>query len=190
MITPLFCKPHSQHGILFSKFVPELNNTVSFRSLDLKNDLEAIYVWVHMLYARDYWQMTGPYSQLFAQYQCIASNPFCHSFAGLLGEQLICQLDLYSIQIDELKSHIPCSQNDCGFRLLMAPNQTPISGLTLQILKTFLEYFFSFAESGKMFAEPDVRNAKSIALLERCGFQRLQTITMTYKTAHIYCLEK
>ncbi len=41
-----------------------------------------------------------------------------------------------------------------------------------------------------MFAEPDVQNNKSIALLQKSGFEKIKTIDMSYKKAHVYQLTK
>jgi hypothetical protein len=189
----LFCKPDPSFlGMtkLFSKENSNLPGVISFRSLDLKTDLPVIHKWVQQDYTLEYWQMNGHFSQLFGIYQCMELNPYSHSFIGLLDDQVICQFDVYSVFADELRDHIPHEQNDCGFHLLMAPNGNPIPGLTVSIIKSFLEYYFSFPEAKRMYAEPDVNNEKSIALLERCGFKRIKTVQMSYKMAHVYCLDR
>jgi RimJ/RimL family protein N-acetyltransferase len=91
---------------------------------------------------------------------------------------------------DELSDHISSVPYDCGFHLLMAPNDKPIPGLTVCVVKSFLSYYFSFPEAQRMYAEPDVTNEKSIRLLEKCGFKKLKTVEMSYKRAHVYCLER
>lgn len=223
----LFCKPpfHFAQGdtttkILFNKFYPEIKGTISFRSLDLKEDLKLIHEWVHQHYAHEYWQMNGHFSQLYAIYQCVELNSYAHSFIGCFAplamtsltpdpsqvallrsarndaavarndERVICQFDVYSVFADELREHVNGEQHDCGFHLLMAPNKNPLPGLTPCIVKAFLEYYFSFPEAKRMYAEPDMNNEKSIKLLERCGFEKIKTIEMSYKKAHVYCLEK
>lgn len=200
----LFCKPDHSHieaaSVLFSKHYQEVYGTISFRSLNLKNDLPLIHKWVQQDYAIEYWQMNGHFSQLFAIYQCMELNPYSHSFIGLYTPRpegrgysagnIICQFDVYSVFADELKEHINVEPNDCGFHLLMAPNKNPVHGLTSTVIKAFLDYYFSFPEAKRMYAEPDINNIKSIALLERAGFQRIKTVEMSYKRALIYCLEK
>lgn len=214
----LFCKPafkpfcnkpvdENVTSILFSKYYSSIKATISFRSLGLVTDLPLIHEWVHRTYAHEYWQMNGHYSQLYAMYQCMELNPFCHSFVGVLtpgpfptspgggGDMtpwgnIICQFDVYSVMADELRNHVEAEAHDCGFHLLMAPNDKPLPGLTVCIINAFLEHYFSFADGQRMYAEPDMNNHKSISLLERCGFQRIKTVEMSYKTAHVYCREK
>ena len=175
---------------IYSKEFPEVYGTIGFRSLNLKKDLPLIHKWVQQDYALEYWQMNGHFSQLFAIYQCMELNPYSHSFIGLLDDQVICQFDVYSVFADELREHISHETHDCGFHLLMAPNKNPIPGLTGCIVKAFLDHYFSFPEAKRMYAEPDMNNEKSIVLLERAGFQKIKTVQMSYKTAHVYCLER
>ena len=189
---PLFCKSNANNPSEFtwSKFYDNIVGTIQLRPLDLQKDLPIIHDWVNQQYAHDFWQMTGPYSQLYAMYQCMEFNPFAQSFIGYFNGQMICQFDIYNVAVDELKEHISFQPNDCGFHLIMAPLKTKVPGLTPTVIKAFLEYYFSFSEAGAMYAEPDVYNLKSIQLLERTGFSRLKTIIMSYKTAHVYKLNK
>jgi RimJ/RimL family protein N-acetyltransferase len=187
---PLFCKVASSPKILFSKQVNRVKRKISFRSLQIQTDLPRIHEWVNQEYAHEYWQLNGAFSQLFTIYQCMEHNPFAQSFIGLLNDAMVCQFDVYSVFADELREHIDPEMHDSGFHLLMAPNERPIHGLTTSVVECFLHYYFSFSKARRMYAEPDVSNAKSIALLERCGFQRLKTIQMSYKKAHVYCLPR
>ncbi len=196
----LFCKTSSK-SFNFHNANKQLGLTVSFRPLDLNRDLRIIYDWVNREYAKDYWQLNGSYSMLYALYQCMDGNPGAASFIGelwrvegvVVPHLMICQFDVYAILSDELKDHVDADENDCGFHLLMAPrggDEKPVTGLTIEIIKSFLNYYFSFPEAKRMYAEPDVTNLKSILLLEKCGFKKIKTVTLSYKQAHIYCLEK
>ena len=189
----LFCKPSQEERLqkaLFSKFYPGISCTISFRSLELKTDLSLIHDWVNQDYALEYWQMNGHFSQLYAIYQCMEYNPFAHSFIGMLNGNIVCQFDVYSVAVDELKEHIQYEKHDCGFHLLMSPNKNPVRGLSSAMIKAFLDFYFSFPQAKRMYAEPDVNNFKSIALLEKAGFEKIKSVEMSYKQAHIYSLQK
>ena len=193
-LTPLFCKPpytQEKNTIVYSNFADTLHGVIEFRSLNLRTDLEMIHQWVNMEYALAYWQMDGRFSQLYSIYQCMELNPFAHSFIGLFNGQIVCQFDLYSIVADELKNHVPVEPHDCGFHLLMGPHSSrTVHGLTKTIVHSFLSYYFSFPAARRMYAEPDVNNARSICLLEKCGFDKRNTVDMSYKRAAIYCFDR
>lgn len=188
-VSPIFCKHFDRDIIYWEKF-PALNATIAFRSFDAEKDLTLIHQWVNMDYTRTFWQMRGSIGLLRACYQCIQQNPFAHSFIGLLNETPICQFDIYQVSSDELAGHVEFSPDDCGFHLLMSPVKNPVHGLTRTFVRAFLHFYFSQNPGGKMFAEPDIENIKSIDLLERCGFKKSGTVQLSYKTAHVYSLTK
>jgi RimJ/RimL family protein N-acetyltransferase len=186
----LFCKPQLQREALFYSKPGILPEPVVFYSLDPAKHLPVIHQWVNLPYTQDFWQMAGSFKQLLQTYTDILYNPDAHSFAGYYDNQLICQVDAYRIAADELGTHLPGEGSHCGFHLLMGPNEKPIHGLTAAVVHAFLSYYFSFSEARRIYGEPDVRNANAIAILERAGFQFLKHVTLSYKTAALYCMDR
>jgi RimJ/RimL family protein N-acetyltransferase len=177
-------------GIIYQKKFKSPNGFISFRSLDLEKDLSMLHTWVNMDYTRTFWQMRGSIGLLRACYQCIQQNPFAHSFIGLLNDKPVCQFDIYKVANDELSNHIEFDDLDCGFHLCMAPLKVPVHGLTITLITAFLDFYFLNDQTGKMFAEPDIENFKSIYLLERSGFKKSGTVQLSYKKAQVYSLTK
>jgi RimJ/RimL family protein N-acetyltransferase len=156
----------------------------------MERDLPTIYEWVNLPYSQQFWQMAGAYEQLVQTYLEILCNPDAHSFAGYYNNELICQVDVYRIAADELGIHLPDEGSHCGFHLLMGPNNKPVHGLTGAVVHAFLYYYFSFKESRRIYGEPDCRNTNAVALLEKARFRFLKHLTLSYKTAALYCLDR
>lgn len=183
----LYCKPQGKK-ISFIKKIP--GGMISLQSLQIEKELPVIHQWVNMPYTQTYWQMAGPYEQLEATYRAIQANPHAHSFVGYLGEELVCQMDLYQVGIDELSDHLPGEDDQCGIHFLMAPLSNRISGLSIQLFQLVLHYYFSFQQSKKMFGEPDHQNKKANDLVNCIGFQFLRPVQLSYKKANLYVIEK
>lgn len=158
--------------------------------MELERDLDMIFDWVNRDYALTYWQLDGTMKRVYDTYYAIQRNSNGHSYIGLLDGRPVCQFDVYRILADEIRQYIMADENDCGFHLLMAPNESPVHGLSVAITRTFLEYYFSFEDATRMFAEPDIRNQRSNSILQKAGFRYLHGITMSYKTANLYCITK
>lgn len=186
----LFCKPENADDFIYYSPKAHGAHHISFKSLDIDKELPSIHLWVNKQYTARFWQMDGPYGPFKNVYQKIVAHPNAHSFTGHYNGKMVCQFDVYMLGVDELSYHLPDESNYCGFHLLMSPNDKPIRGLTVAVINSFLHYYFSFAEGEKMYAEPDIENEKSIHLLQQCGFQFLETLKMSYKTAHLYCLTR
>jgi hypothetical protein len=189
----LFFKPSPESlnsEILFSKFSQDLGEYISFRSFDMGKDIDLIYEWVNSPYAIEFWKMNGPKDVLFKTYSSIIVNPHAHSFIGLLGNQQVCQFDVYRVLADELSNHISADPEDCGIHILMAPNNTPIKGLSSIMVSSFLKFFFSFPIAGDMYGEPDTNNHKAKNLIEPLGFKYQHEAELSYKTASVYRLTR
>jgi RimJ/RimL family protein N-acetyltransferase len=190
-LQPLFLKPlHYPGEVLFTHHSPLVDRTISFRSMEIEKDLDMIHDWVNREYALAYWQLDGSRQRVYDLYYSIQRNSNGHSYIGLLDGEPICQFDVYRVLADEIRQYITADENDCGFHLLMAPNNRPIPNLSVAITQSFLLYYFSFPQAVRMFAEPDIHNQRSNRILQRAGFQFLHGIRMSYKTANLYSITK
>jgi RimJ/RimL family protein N-acetyltransferase len=190
-LSQLFCKPvtiNSPDQLLYK--YQESDQTISFRSLQLETDIEFLYDWVNRSYSKRFWQLNGSKSLLYDTYQSLLDNPNAHSFIGCRNDQPVCQIDLYNVAADELKDYTDHATDDCGLHLLMLPPQQMQKGLSLCMLRHFIQFFFSFASAAKLFAEPDKENVLANRLAEKAGFIFLKTIQLSYKTANLYCITK
>ncbi len=184
----LFCKPPSKSGTLIEDaFEPA--QRIRFRSINLKKDLSILHKWVHAPHA-NFWQLSCTTEELKKTYQSVLRNPDAHSFIGLLDEQLVCLVDCYRVQTDELGNYISASYHDAGLHLLMAPADQPVPGLSRALLKTFMRYFFSFRDAHYLYAEPDIYNHKACELLGKCGFSFIENIMLPSKAASLYLMTR
>lgn len=190
-VEPLFLKPLFYPGnFIFSRRFVSIQKKIRFRSFNLDDDLQMIHRWVNMDYTRQFWRLAISEKQLYQLYYSIQRNSNAHSYIGFLAEQPVCQFDVYRILADELSNHINASEHDCGFHLMMSPNEHPVAGLTRAVLTAFLDYYFSFPEASILYAEPDILNDRSNWLLQQTGFKFIRQISMSYKRANLYSITK
>lgn len=107
--------------ILFSYKDPGLNKTLQFRSLDLPLDRERLHDWVNRPYARKYWQLNVPMPVFVAACRMVLEGAQSHSFIGLCDDRVVCQIDCYLAEADELKDHVETGPGIAGFHILMCP---------------------------------------------------------------------
>jgi len=189
----LFCKPVEipyDNEILYRQDFSESQGTICFRSLQLNTDLDLIHDWVNRQYARRFWQLNGTKTLVENTYAELLKNPHGHSFIGLLNDQPVCQVDLYLVAGDELQHHVEAGPDDCGLHFLMSPPNMLQKGLTVLLLRAFLDFYFSFQLAERIYAEPDKDNDLANLLARKAGFRYLKTIELSYKTANLYCLTR
>ena len=188
----LFCKPTADENRigLYKSSHDFHGKSISFRSMNLKGDIDLIYDWVNRDYSKKFWQLNGSKQLVQDTYNAILDNPATHSFIGLLNNTPVCQVDIYLVLADELASFVESSQDDCGMHFLMMPPEERPKGLALAMFKAFLSYYFSFQQATTMYGEPDCHNVKANQLVQASGFKFLSTIKLSYKTAYLYRLLK
>jgi RimJ/RimL family protein N-acetyltransferase len=190
-LKPIAIKPLAYAGgVIYKEYIDGLG-TLAFRSFELDRDEGMIHDWVNREYALRYWQLDGDRRRVRDTYYAIQRSGEGHSFIGLLNGLPICQFDVYRVLADEIQEFITApGPQDCGFHLLMAPNEKPITGLSVTITRSMLRHYFQFPEAERMFAEPDVTNPRSNRILQQAGFQFIESIQMSYKTANLYVLTR
>lgn len=190
-LKPIAIKPLAYAGgIIYKEYIDGLG-TIAFRSFELDRDEGMIHEWVNREYALRYWQLDGDRRRVRDTYYAIQRSGEGHSFIGLLNGTPICQFDVYRVLADEIQEFITApGPQDCGFHLLMAPNEKPIPGLSVAITGAMLRHYFRFPEAERMYAEPDLTNPRSNRILQQVGFQFIESIQMSYKTANLYVLTR
>jgi len=190
----LFCKPVSlpyDDELLFLNEKGLPGRLISFRSLQLSTDVDLIHDWVHQEYAQAFWQFPETRDKIMLHYGELLSSPHQHSFIGQVDLVPVCLVDIYRVLADELKDHVPdAGADDTGLHFLMAPPGQRVKNLSFTLFYSFLQFYFSFPMAERLFGEPDERNEAANRIVRRCGFQFMRPISLSYKTANLYCLTK
>jgi RimJ/RimL family protein N-acetyltransferase len=73
----------------------------------------------------------------------------------------------------------------------MAPVIKAVKGLSVLLMRSFLNFYFSYPEAVRTYGEPDAENIKANKLVEKVGFEFIKPITMSYKRANLWvCTRK
>jgi RimJ/RimL family protein N-acetyltransferase len=189
----LFCKYRQNSAVnepLYARYFPAVPGTIAFRSLDLKTDLGIIHYWVNQPYSKKFWQLDANEEEIKQMYEDILKSPDAHSIVGLINEKPFCQIDLYMIGADQLKNHVKAGINDCGLHLLMLPPKELKKGWSVWALRAFQDYYFSFSDAEKLFAEPDRGNGLANQLALKTGFDFIKTVSLSHKEANLYSISR
>lgn len=165
--------------------------TLSFRSFS-PQDILLIHKWVNESYSARFWQLKG-YS-LHALKEMFAENmrhPSRHILVGSYDRKPVCEVDVYLIQADELYLHIPnASCADCGIHFLMAPPRETFKGLSVLMLRAFMDAYFAYPYAGDLYAEPDELNTLANKLALNAGFTFIKKINLPDKMANLYRISR
>lgn len=166
--------------------------SVSFRSLSLPKDISLLHGWVSHPGAERFWQLKGYTGQMLLElYTELLSLLGYHSLIGQYNGKAVCQVDVYHIHASELKPFVPgASRRDCGLHFLMAPPRESFKGLSLLMLRAFMDAYFTYPFAGDLYAEPDELNALANRLAMKAGFRLLRKASLPHKMANVYRITK
>ncbi|WP_079273274.1 GNAT family N-acetyltransferase [Streptomyces sp. TN58] len=145
--------------------------TVTVTPVDPAADAGLIHRWVTQERAR-FWGMGGASRELVREiYEDVDRRTTHHAFIVALEGAPAGLFQTYECEADRVSECYDVQPGDVGLHLLIAPGEgAPRPGFSAALLTAFLSFVFSDPAARRLVAEPDARNAKAIARLERTGF--------------------
>jgi RimJ/RimL family protein N-acetyltransferase len=165
--------------------------TLEIRPLSLTRDIAVLHRWVNMDYAKTFWQMEGSYARIYHHYEKFLASGLGDSLMFFYpgNPAPIAQMDFYHPGLDEVGTRYEVKEGDIGIHLLMGPPTSPVKGLTTHVMLCGISYLFILGAQ-RIIGEPDINNTNANELVKRAGFEFVKPITLSYKTANLYFLEK
>ncbi|MEU6313401.1 GNAT family N-acetyltransferase [Streptomyces sp. NPDC047014] len=144
---------------------------VTVSPVDPAADSALIHGWVTQERAR-FWGMAGVSRELVQEiYEDLDRRTTHHAFLVRLEGEPVALFQTYDCAEDRVGECYEVLPGDVGVHLLIGPIEgAPQRGFSGGLMTAFLAFVFSDPATRRVVAEPDSRNAKAIARLERTGF--------------------
>ncbi|MDI2128641.1 GNAT family N-acetyltransferase [Yinghuangia seranimata] len=156
----------------------------SFHELHLKRDLPIIHEWMNDPEVARWWELDGGVEVTANHLAAQSRLTHATAYVGCLDDQPVSYWELYRADLDPLARHYAARPHDVGLHVLIGPAAHRGQGLGSLLLLVVSELILRAApDTQRVIAEPDVRNAASIAAFRRAGFRRGVDLTLPGKTA-------
>ncbi|MFV0248358.1 MAG: GNAT family N-acetyltransferase [Tenacibaculum sp.] len=170
--------------IVYSRYFPKEEVTISIRPMDIQKDLEMLHKWFHREHAIKIWQMNWSIDQLEAYYRSmIASNTF-YSYIAEANGIPTCNFEVYWPIRDLVGDFYNVLPTDYGTHQFIAPTN-PKKKFVSVITQCMMDFVFSQPEVGKMIGEGAVDSLASIINKSHVGFKIEKQIEMPHKKANL-----
>ncbi len=145
--------------------------TVTFTPVDPAADAGLIHSWVTEERAR-FWGMTEAGRELVREiYEDIDRRTTHHAFLARRDGVPVALFQTYDCAEDRVGECYAVQPGDTGVHLLLGPAQGGAErGFSARLIDAFLAFVFSDGTTRRIVVEPDARNDKAIARMERTGF--------------------
>ncbi|MFE2988004.1 GNAT family N-acetyltransferase [Streptomyces sp. NPDC059262] len=145
--------------------------TVRVAPVDPAADLDVIHGWVREERAR-FWGMEGASrEQVRETYEHVDSLTTHHAHLVRLDGEPVALFQTYEPEADRVSECYEVEDGDIGVHFLIAPaTGGAVRGFTGALMTVLVAYALEGHGKRRIVVEPDARNTKAVALLERAGF--------------------
>ncbi|WNM36464.1 GNAT family N-acetyltransferase [Streptomyces sp. Li-HN-5-11] len=153
----------------------------------VERDLPVVSRWMNDPAVAEFWQLAGPQSvteaHLRAQLDGDGRSVPC---LGLLKGTPMSYWEIYRADLDPLARHYPARPHDTGVHLLIGSVADRGRGLGSTLLRAVADLVFDKRPTcARVVAEPDLRNAPSVAAFLTAGFRFSTEIDLPGKRAAV-----
>ncbi|WP_208322319.1 GNAT family N-acetyltransferase [Mumia sp. ZJ430] len=164
--------------------------TVTVRVLDPEGDLTTIHPWMTAPRAR-FWGLQGLTAQeLCDLYAYVDGLTTHHAFLVCRDDVPFMLLQTYLPEHDPVGECYEPESGDVGMHFFLGEHVATREEQWAILLRTFVGFVLGPPSARRIVVEPDVRNARSLAVLEMLGFERGRQITLPDKTAQLAFLDR
>ncbi|MFC7218621.1 GNAT family N-acetyltransferase [Streptomyces polyrhachis] len=158
--------------------------------VNARRDLPLLHEWMNDPAVDAFWELAGPVSRLAAHLaqQATAGAGSC---LGLLDGRPMSYWEVYRADLDPLAAHYAARPHDTGVHLLIGAETDRGRGLGPVLLRAVAELVFDHRPlCERVVAEPDIRNAASVAAFRTAGFHFHGELTLPTKRAALMVRER
>lgn len=172
-------------GKMMNKYTIKGFGTISFRKLNLNQDVDTLHNWVNQEYAVFWGLQNSTTIQVKEEYEKLLSQENYEIFVGEHDGEMAFLLERYAPQTDLIGKYYQVLPGDCGIHVLVAPPNRPKANFTWHVFRAIADFVFANPQVQRMLVEPDIRNKKMFAICERIGFLLDAIVSLPHKTAQL-----
>ncbi|WP_088104102.1 GNAT family N-acetyltransferase [Halalkalibacter urbisdiaboli] len=171
-------------------FDKEIGYELSFREVELEEDLQRLHQWHHQAHVIPFWKQNFSLPEYKAHLIKLLQDKHQTLYIGHVNGEPMSYWECYWAKDDILANYYDAKSDDQGIHLLFGPEAFLGRGLALPFLRAMSAILFNHEATTKLVAEPDVRNEKMIHIFEKCGFKRQKEIELPDKRGLLMFCER
>ncbi|MCS0635397.1 acetyltransferase [Streptomyces sp. LP05-1] len=165
--------------------------TFTLRAVDPADDAELIHAWMNDPEVARYWVRAQPLERVAAYLRQQVASAHSTPFVGCLDGTPMSYWEVYRADLDPLAHHYAARPRDAGVHLLLGPAECRGRGLGSVLLRAVSNWLLrSDPYAGRVVAEPDIRNVRSVRAFESAGFRMIRQLDLPDKRAAFMVRER
>lgn len=172
-------------------FDDNLRSWVSFRCLNMEDDLPRFNRWQNCERVARFWDQRGSLEQHQHYLAKLTARPHVIPLIGCIDDDPFLYLEVYWAKKDRLSAHYAASENDLGIHMLVGEERHRGPHKVKAWLSALCRYLFedSFLTQ-RIVSEPRYDNLKMIEYLQKQGFDKIREFNFPHKRAALMLLTR
>jgi penicillin amidase len=159
--------------------------TLRLDPLDPATEAEVVHAWAVEDRAQFWMMQDHTLEEVREIYQWIADEPTHAAYLAKDDGVPVALFQTYDPRAEEIGEHFDVREGDVGIHLMLAPATNARPGFTAAVVGFLAHQVFADPAVRRVVAEPDDRNAKAVALVQRIGFELGPVVELSTKPARL-----
>ncbi|WP_396957793.1 GNAT family N-acetyltransferase [Nitrosomonas sp.] len=184
-------RPPKKTGTLYRRFIPWLEKTLSFKTLNIEKDLERFHRWMHHPRVNEFWQQADSQEELKEYLKKLNQDAHCQTLLGCFDDIPFAYFEVYWAKEDRIAPFYTADNYDRGWHLLVGEEDyrgRPWFSAWFPSLQHYL--FLDDPRTQRIVSEPRHDNSRLIHHAQRLGFNILKTFDFPHKRAQLLMLSR
>lgn len=184
-------RPSKPVGEVYRRYDTRLGSWISFRTLDIDEDLERFNRWQNSPRVAFFWEESGSLQEHRAHLETLAKDPHCLQLIGCFDGEPFGFFDVYWAKEDRIGPHCAAGPYDRGIHMLVGEEHHRGPHKVACWLPSLVHYLFQDEpRTRRIVSEPRSDNDRMIGHLENIGFDRVRDFDFPHKRAALMSLSR
>ncbi|HSI49076.1 MAG TPA: GNAT family N-acetyltransferase [Ideonella sp.] len=177
-------RPAKPSGTVYQRHIPWLGQSLSFRTVDIAQDLPMFSRWMNDPVVAEFWQEGGDLARHRAYLEGLAVDPRVLSLIGCFDRQPFGYFEAYWAKEDRIAPFCDAQDFDRGWHALVGEARfRGAPWLTAWMPGMSHCLFLDDCRTQRIVIEPRADNARMIRSLSRCGYALMKEFDFPHKRA-------
>jgi acetyl CoA:N6-hydroxylysine acetyl transferase len=177
-------RPPKPMGPVYRRYIPWLERTLSFRTLDLHRDLESFSRWMNDPVVAASWREEGDLARHHAYLQNIEADAHVTALIASLEDEAFGYFEVYWAKEDRIAPFYDVDDFDRGWHVLIGEPRFRGKPFVTAWLPSISHYLFlDDCRTQRIVIEPRADNYKMVRNLGKCGYAILKEFDFPHKRA-------
>jgi acetyl CoA:N6-hydroxylysine acetyl transferase len=182
-------RPPKPRGTVYARFIPWLNQVLSFRTVNIEHDLDRFHNWMNDPRVATIWDEQGTRDKHRAYLEANRADPHMLALFGCLDHVPFSYFEVYWAKENRLGPFYDADDYDRGWHVAVGEESFRGKAFVSAWLPSLMHFIFlDDPRTQRIVGEPAASHAQQLRNLERSGFAKIKHVDFPHKRAVLVML--